>query len=262
MVTIKKPVEIEVLRQGGKILAEILNEIITQAKSGVKTIELDQLAEKLIKQKGGIPSFKNYQGRGEDVPFPTTICASVNNQLVHTPASNYQLKDGDILSIDIGMKYPNNEQGLYTDMATTVSIGKVPSLTRKLLKVTKQSLVEGISKIKEGNNLNDISRAIQGYVEAQGFSVVRQLVGHGVGYQVHEEPRVPNYVDPKNSNLELKAGMVLAIEPMVNVGDYSIKTMDDGWTVATADGKLCAHFEHTVVVTKDGFEILTKLQNP
>jgi len=258
MVTIKKPEEIKILHQGGKILAEILAEVIAQAKPEVKTIELDQLAEKLIKQKGGVPSFKNYQGRGEDIPFPTTICASVNNQLVHTPAGNYQLKDGDILSVDIGMKYPNNENGLYTDMATTVPIGKISSITRKLLKVTKQSLAEGISKIKEGNNLNDISRAIQSYVESQGFSVVRQLVGHGVGYQVHEEPRVPNYIDPKNKDLELKAGMVLAIEPMVNVGDYGIKTLDDGWTVATADGKLCAHFEHTIVVTKEGFEIITK----
>jgi len=258
MVTIKKPKEIEVLRQGGKILAGVLAELVKKAEPGLRTTELDKLAEKLIKQKGGVPSFKNYQGRGEAIPYPATICASVNNQLVHTPPSNYELKNGDILSIDLGMKYPAEGKGYFTDMATTIAIGKISPLARKLLKVTQKSLLEGIAQIKEGNNLSDISRAIQKYAESQGFSVVRQLVGHGVGYEVHEEPRIPNYVDSKYKDVKLKAGMVLAIEPMVNVGEAAVKSLNDGWTVVTADGKLCAHFEHTVVVTKDGVEILTK----
>ena len=258
MVTIKKPAEVKVLRQGGRLLAEILDQVLAHAKVGVKTIELDRLAEDLIVKKGGTPAFKNYQGRGEEKPFPTTICASVNHQLVHTPAGDYQLKAGDILTVDIGMKYPAKDPGYYTDMAKTIAIGKTSPLARKLLKVTQKSLELGIKQVKSGNHISDISRAVQTYVEAQGFSVVRQLVGHGVGYQVHEEPRVPNYIDKNQKDLELKAGMVLAIEPMVNVGDAAVRSLADGWTVVTADGKLCAHFEHTVAVTKNGTEILTK----
>ena len=258
MVTIKKPAEVKALRQGGRFLAEILDEILAYAKVGVKTIELDRLAEDLIVKKGGTPAFKNYQGRGEEKPFPTTICASVNNQLVHTPAGNYQLKVGDILTVDIGMKWPAKDPGYYTDMAKTIPIGKISPLARKLLKVTQKSLELGIKQVKSGNHISDISRAVQSYFEAQGFFVVRQLVGHGVGYQVHEEPRVPNYIDKNQKDLELKAGMVLAIEPMVNVGDAAVRSLADGWTVVTADGKLCAHFEHTVAVTKNGTEILTK----
>jgi methionyl aminopeptidase len=258
MVTIKKPKEIEILKTGGKILADVLSELVTKAKPGIKTIELDKLAEKLITQKGGIPSFKNYKSLPKELPFPTSICASVNNQLVHTPASNQQLKNGDILSIDIGMKYPAKGKGYFTDMAVTISIGKVSALTRKLIKVTKKALAIGISQIKPGNKISDISRAIQTYVEAEGFSVVRQLVGHGVGYEVHEEPRIPNYIDPKQKNPILKEGMILALEPMVNVGESAVKSLSDGWTVVTADNKLCAHFEHTVAVTKTGSEILTK----
>jgi len=254
MVTIKKPEEIATIRKGGKILAEVLNEIIKISKPGVTTIKIDQLAEKLITEKGGIPSFKNYRSHSGETPFPSTICASVNEQLVHTPASNYKLQDGDILTIDIGMKYPAKD-GFFTDMAITIPIGNIPSETQKLIEVTKESLNKGISQIKEGNKLSDISRAIQDYVEGQGFSVVRQLVGHGVGYEVHEDPRIPNYVDSKYQDLVLKAGMVLAIEPMVNVGNPAVKS--DGWTIVTDDGKLCAHFEHTVAVTKDGFKILT-----
>lgn len=259
MVTIKKPEEIEVLRQGGKILAEILAELVKMAKPGVKTIQLNKKAEVLISQRGGTPSFKNYCGEHlQDLPFPTAICASINNQLVHAPAGQEKLKNGDILSLDLGMKYPIKD-GYFTDMSTTIPIGKIPPLTRKLLKVTKQALSVGIAQVKEGNYVSDISKAIQKYVEENGFSVVRQLVGHGVGYKVHEEPRIPNYFDPQQKDVKLKAGMVLAIEPMVNVGEPAIKTLPDGWTVATADGKLCAHYEHTVVVIKDGAEVLTKI---
>lgn len=260
MITIKKPEEIEVLRQGGKILAEVLAELVRQTRPGIKTIELNQIAEELIFQKGGIPSFKNYRSQRGEPAFPTTICASVNEQIVHVPASDYQLKEGDVLNIDIGMKYPA-ENGLFTDMAVTVGVGQISQLARKLIKVTKKSLELGIAQVKEGNTINDIAKAIQDYVEGQGFSVIRQLVGHGVGYQVHEEPRIPNYVDGRDGNVKLKAGMVLAIEPMVSAGDYLIKTLEDQWSVVVADGSLGAHFEHTVVVTESGYEILTKSWN-
>jgi methionyl aminopeptidase len=195
MVTIKKPEEIEILRQGGKVLAEVLAELVKMAKPGVKTIQLDQRAEELIIQKGGAPSFKNYSAEHSDeVPLPTTICASINDQLVHAPAGEEILKNGDILSIDIGMKYPAAD-GFFTDMSTTIAIGEIEAATKKLLKVTRQSLDIGIAQVKEGNHISDISKAIQKYVESHGFSVVRQLVGHGVGYKVHEDPRIPNYYD-------------------------------------------------------------------
>jgi len=259
MVTIKTPEEINIIRQGGKILAEILAELVRQAMPGVKTIELDKLAEELMIKKGGVPAFKNYRDNESDDPFPTTICASVNNQLVHGRADEYELKEGDILSIDIGIKYPGQDAGYFTDMAVTIPIGRVPEITQKLLLITEQSLYLGIKQVKAGNRLSDISKAIQKKVEDNGFSVVRQLVGHGVGYQVHEDPKIPNYYDERNKDLILKEGMVLAIEPMVNVGKPEVITGDDGWTVITVDGSLCAHFEHTVAVTKDGAEILTQI---
>lgn len=259
MVTIKKPEEINILRQGGRILAGILNDLIKAAKPGTKTIELDQMAERLIVERGGVPAFKNYKGQADDRPFPTTICAAVNTQLVHAPAGEYALKTGDILSLDIGMKYPASDKGLFTDMTVTIPIGKISPLARKVIKVTRTSLAVGIAQAREGNYISDISRAIQNYVESEGFSVVRQLVGHGVGYEVHEDPRIPNYLDSKQPPVQLKAGLVLAIEPMVNVGHYAVKTAADGWTVVTADDNLCAHFEHTIAVTKEGCEILTAL---
>lgn len=257
MVTIKKPEEIKIIKAGGKILAGILAELEKKAQPGVTTGELDKLAEELILSSGAVPSFKNYQGYPSDPCFPTTICASVNHQLVHAPASDYILQEGDNLSIDIGMKYPA-ENGFFTDMAITVPIGRVSQLNRKLIKVTKTSLKLGIAQVRPGNYIHDISKAVQDYVESQGFSVVRDLVGHGVGYQVHEDPRIPNYIDNRQKPVVLKEGMVLAIEPMVSVGDYRIKTMEeDGWTVVMLDNSLAAHFEHTVVVTKNGVEILT-----
>ena len=258
MVTIKKPNEIKIIRQGGKILAEVLAELVKEAKPGVKTIELDQLAEKLIAEKGVCPFFKNSRSRQGEPAFPNTICASVNDQIVHVPASDYQLKAGDVLNIDIGMNYPK-DGGFFTDMAVTVAIGRSSQLARKLIKATKKSLELGIAQVKPGNRISDISRAVQENAESQGFSVIRQLVGHGVGYQVHEEPRIPNYVDKKMEDAVLQPGMVLAIEPMLSAGDYLIKTLEDQWSVVVADGSLGAHFEHTVAVTKDGAEILTSI---
>ena len=256
MVTIKSQKEIEIIRQGGGILAEVLADTVKKVAAGVKTIQLDQFAEQEIIRKGGLPSFKNYRAHEGEVAFPTTLCTSVNEQLVHVPASDYVLKDGDILNIDVGMVYPA-KGGLFTDMAVTVPVGKISQIGRKLIKVTKNSLDLGIAQVKPGNHISDISRAIQEYVESQGFSVVRQLVGHGVGYQVHEEPKIPNYIDKSQKDVELKEGMVLAIEPMVSAGDYPIKTLEDQWSVVMADGSLGAHFEHTIAVTKAGHEVLT-----
>ncbi|MDD2806946.1 MAG: type I methionyl aminopeptidase [Patescibacteria group bacterium] len=254
---IKKPEEIKVIRDGGKILAAILKQLAAAAKVGMTTIELDRMAEHLIIGAGGVPAFKHYTSDPSEPPFPSTICASVNDQLVHTPASDYVLKDGDILSIDIGMRYPGTGRGFYTDMATTVPIGKISATNRKLLKITKESLALGIKQVKPGNYVSDISKAVQDYVEANGYSVVRQLVGHGVGYEVHEEPRIPNYLDSRQPKVKLVTGMVIAIEPMVNIGGPAVKTLADGWTIVTDDGSWCAHFEHTVAVTKNGVEILT-----
>jgi len=258
MVTIKKAEEIAMIRQGGKILAGILEKLRQAAKPGVTTLEIDTLAEKLILENGGLPAFKNYKGHVDDTPFPSTICAAVNTQLVHAIPGDYVLKNGDIFSIDIGMKYPAKDPGYFTDMTITFGIGDISPLAQKVIRVTKKSLAVGLEQIREGNYLSDIGRAIQRYVESEGFSVVRELVGHGVGYGVHEDPRVPNFWDNHQSDMQLKAGMVLAIEPMVNVGHYAIKTADDGWTVVTADDNLCAHFEHTIAVTKNGCDILTQ----
>ena len=254
---IKTQAEIDTIAQGGKLLSQILDEILAAAKTGVTTKELDRIAEKRILEVGGLPAFKGYRDRSEDQPFPTTICASVNEQLVHTPANDYALKTGDMLTVDIGMRYPAKD-GYFTDMAKTIVLGEPSALAKKLMSVTRIALEKGIAAARAGNYVADIGRAIQPYVEANGFSVVRSLVGHGVGYAVHEEPRVPNYFNPKLPNVQLEAGMVIAIEPMVNAGSYEITALDDGWSIAAADGQLCAHFEHTVAITKDDPRILTQ----
>ena len=258
MVTIKTAAEIAAIKKSGQALGRILQQLGRAAKPGVTTIELDRFAEQLIRDSGGQPSFKGYRGHPNEPPFPSTICASVNEELVHTPASKRVLHDGDILSIDIGMRYPAEGRELFTDTAITVAVGAIPAATQRLLDVTRVSLECGIAQVKPGNRISDISRAVQTYVEENGFSVIRSLVGHGVGYQVHEDPRIPNFVSSKHQDMELKAGMVLAIEPMVSVGDYTVETLDDGWTIVMADGSLCAHFEHTIVVTKIGVEVLTE----
>lgn len=259
MITIKTPQEIATLREGGKKLAHILQQVLAAAQVGVTTSALDQLAERLIIEAGGVPAFKHYRDRSSDPPFPSTICASVNSQLVHTPASEYKLKSGDILTVDIGMKYPAGKGGLYTDMAQTIPIGPIPTATQQLLTVTKKALDLGIAQARVGNTVADISKAVQTHVEAHGFSVVRQLVGHGVGHAVHEDPRVPNFFDSRYPRVPLKEGMVIAIEPMVNVGDYLVETLADGWTIVPVDNSLSAHFEHTVAITKNGPLIITDL---
>ena len=255
MVTIKTQEEIIKLKDGGKILAIILNEVIKNVKKGVSTEYLEELAKKRIKEAGAEPSFLNYKNKAEDVSFPTCLCASINSAIVHGPACPKQiLRSGDVIGLDLGIKY----KGLFTDMARTVIVGKADQKAKKLIKVAKKSLEIAQKQVKPGNHISDVSRAVQVYAEKEGFGVVKSLVGHGVGYAVHEPPRIPNYVEKNQPIIELKEGMVLAIEPMLTVGDPELITADDGWTQITKDGSLTAHFENTVVVTNNGYEVITK----
>ena len=265
MIIIKKKHEIKIMRQGGKILAGILEKLIAEVKPGITTGQLEEMACILIKEAGGRPSFKGYKSRHDTKPFPTTLCTSINNEIVHAPSlPGRELKEGDIIGIDLGMEYPygnNNKNGYYTDMSKTVAVGKINKETEKLVRVSKKSLDLAINKVKPGNTLNDIGKTIQQLAEANGFSVVRELVGHGVGYDVHEEPQVPNFEikDGSMKNVILKPGLVIAIEPMINIGGWKVKIGKDGFTILTADNSLSAHFEHTVAVTENGYEILTSL---
>ena len=256
MIIIKTPSEIDIMRQGGKILAQVLAEVVNNVKPDISAIELDRLAEQLIRERGGRPSFKGY---GDDKnPFPSTLCVCLNEEVVHgIPELNKVLREGDIASLDIGMQYPA-ENGMYTDMAVTVGVGQIDTKAKKLIKATFQALEQGISQCRSGNLLSQISEAIQKTAEKEGFSVVRTLVGHGVGKEVHEDPQIPNYVGGE-SDIVLKPGMTLALEPMVNLGDYQVELLKDGWTFATKDKNLSAHFEHTVLVTEDEPEVLTGL---
>lgn len=253
-------------------MGEILEKLAKMVLPGVNTFEIDKEAERLIRSAGGKPAFKDYKGRKNDRPFPTTICACVNEELVHGIASkNKVLKEGDIFSIDIGMEYPSpkslksiksvktmSERGYFTDTAVTVAVGKIPEKTKQLLNVTRKALEIGIKQCVVGNTITDIGRAIQNYVEPQGYGIVRDLVGHGVGHAVHEEPRVPNYYNKESEKWILQPGVVIAIEPMITMGDWHIVTADDGWSVKTADNSLCAHQEHTIVITEDGPIVVTR----
>jgi len=264
MITIKKKEEIEKLREGGKILASILDKIAKEVKPGITTADLEKMACDLIKAAGGRPSFKGYQSLLDDKPFPTAFCASINDEVVHAPSLPARvLEDGDIIGLDLGMEYPykKNKNGYYTDMAITLGVGKIDKEAAELIAVTKESLELAIKKIKPGNTINDIGRTVQQFAESKGFAVVRELVGHGVGYDVHEDPRVPNYEISEKSleNAILKPGMVIAVEPMVNRGGWKVKTGPDDFTILTADESLSAHFEHTVAVTDEGHLVITEL---
>ncbi len=270
MITIKKENEIVLLRQGGKILGQILKQLISEVSPGVTTGHLEQMADFLIKKSGGRPSFKGFKSDKDDKPYPTTLCTCINDEVVHAPSlPSRELKSGDIITIDVGMEfpfYPKNlaggsvKNGYYTDMAVTVAVGKVSREAQKLIKITRQALMLGIDQVRPGNSLNNIGKTIEKYVKANNFSVVRDLVGHGVGYDLHEDPQVPNYDLSYSKKIILKPGMVLAIEPMVNTGDWRIREGSDGLTILTADGSLSAQFEHTVLVTENGYEILTKYE--
>ncbi|MGM7637273.1 type I methionyl aminopeptidase [Bacillus sp. Hm123] len=247
MIICKTPREIEIMREAGRIVALTHKELQKHISPGITTKELDEIAEKFIKQHDAIPSFKGYNG------FRGSICASVNEELVHGIPGDRVLKEGDIISLDIGANY----RGYHGDSAWTYPVGLIAPETQKLLEVTEDSLFIGLQEAKPGERLSNISHAIQTYVESNGFSIVREYVGHGVGQDLHEEPQIPHY-GPPGKGPKLKPGMVLAIEPMVNAGSRYVKTLGDNWTVVTQDGKMCAHFEHTVAITESGFEILTK----
>jgi methionyl aminopeptidase len=246
VVTLKSPREIEIMRASGKITSRVLAGLMKAARPGMTTGELDSLAERGIRDAGGIPTFKGYNG------FPGSICASVNDEVVHGIPGTRQLCDGDLLSIDIGTTL----DGYVSDSAVTIPIGNVSQTAQRLLEVTRECLTAGIAQMKRGRRLGDIGAAVQAHAEAHGFGVVRELVGHGVGRAMHEEPQVPNYGEA-GTGLELRAGLVLAIEPMITQGGPKVRILEDGWTVVTADGKLAAHFEHTIAVTEDGPQILT-----
>ena len=246
MINIRSRQEIEYMRQAGQIVARIHERLSAMIQPGVTTEELDKMAEKTILENDAIPAFKGYGG------FPASICSSVNHQVVHGIPGPIRLVEGDIISIDTGVLY----NGYYGDAAKTYPVGRVSQRAHDLICVTRQSFYEGIRFAREGFRLSDISHAIQQYVETEGFSVVRKYVGHGIGTAMHEDPQIPNYGEP-DKGPRLKAGMVLAIEPMINEGTYHVKVLPDGWTVVTADGKLSAHYEHTVAVTDGDPEILT-----
>ncbi|MDR6727291.1 methionyl aminopeptidase [Paenibacillus amylolyticus] len=248
MIIGKSETELGLMREAGRIVAETHRLLAEHISPGITTGELDHMAEQFILSQGAVPSFKGYNG------FPASVCASVNEELVHGFPGKRKLNEGDIVTFDIGAQY----QGYHGDSAWTYPVGRISEEARRLLDVTEASLYAGLAQVKPDVRLFTISHAIQKYIEDAGFSVVREYVGHGIGANLHEEPKIPNYGLPDRGP-RLKAGMVLAIEPMVNVGRRYVKTLEDNWTVVTVDGSLCAHFEHTVAVTPDGMEIFTKL---
>lgn len=272
---IKSPAEIDAIRQGGKILAKILKTLISQVKPGTNTADLEEVMLKMVADAGGRPAFKDYP-MGGSIFFPSAICASINDEVVHgSSIPGRILKAGDIIDIDIGMEWPVRPEirkeldlplnshsklgGFYSDMCETVAVGKVSDEVKRLLKVTKECLNIGLDKARPGNTLNDIGSAIQKHAETAGYGVVRDLVGHGVGYQAHEAPDVYHYAIDNNSstNLELKEGMVICIEPMINMGTHKVKMAKNGYAIITADGSLSAHFEHTLAIGPKGADILT-----
>ncbi|HEU4965579.1 MAG TPA: type I methionyl aminopeptidase [Bacilli bacterium] len=248
MIVSKSEAELDLMREAGRIVALTHQELQRAVQPGITTKELDQIADEFIRKQGALPSFKGYHG------YPASICASVNDVIVHGIPGDLTLQEGDIISIDIGA----NIHGFHGDSAWTYAVGEISETARKLLDVTEASLYKGLEQAREGNRLSDIGHAVQTYVESHGFSVVREFVGHGIGRQMHEDPSIPNYGPPAKGP-RLKKGMTLAIEPMVNVGRFHTRTLQDDWTVVTADGLLSAHFEHTVAVGENGPEILTKL---
>lgn len=248
MVILKSRQEIEKMRKSNVLVAVILEELKKKIRPGVKTIELDRLSEELALRKGARPAFKGYRG------YPYSLCTSVNSEVVHGMPSERELKEGDIISLDFGILHG----GYYGDAAVTVPVGQITPAAKRLLAVTEEALYRGIAEARAGNRIGDISAAIQGHAEAAGFSVVRDLVGHGIGRSLHEDPQVPNY-GTSGRGIELKTGMVFAIEPMVNEGTYRVDVLRDGWTVVTADGKLSAHFEHSVAITENGPVILSRI---
>lgn len=248
MERLKSPEEIKTLAEGGRLLAQGVERVLEAARPGVTTDELDAIFQEYAKSVDATPSFLNYKG------FPKAICACVNDEVVHAIPGDRALEEGNVFTVDCGLIY----HGLYTDMARTVAIGEITDEARNLMETTREALALATKAIRVGNRIGDIGAAVQGLAESRGYSVVRALVGHGVGYAVHEDPAVPNFGEP-GSGSELRPGLVIAIEPMINIGGPDVVVDDDGWTVRTADGTLSAHFEDTIAVTEDGPQILTQL---
>jgi methionyl aminopeptidase len=249
VIQLKSAREVELMAQGGKILAATIETLRAAVRPGISTGELDTIAEEFIRShEGAVPAFKGLYG------FPGSICASLNNEIVHgIPSPKRVLKEGDIVSLDVGVGY----KGYFTDSATTVAVGTISAEAQRLLDVTQRALAAGIDAAVLGNHIGDIGAAVQSVVEASGFTVVRDLVGHGIGVEFHEEPQVPNYGKPKRRE-RLSPGLTIAIEPMVNVGGPATKTLPDRWTIVTLDGSLSAHFEHTIAITENGPRVLTR----
>lgn len=276
MLSLKLPEEIRALREGGRRLAAILAQLVKATRPGVTTGALEDLANSLIMAVGGATAFKNYP-MGGGIFFPSTLCISINDEVVHgSSLPSRSIQSGDIVDLDIGMAWPVTEAlrkkfrlprnpqtahgGFFTDMCVTVGVGKISAAAKKLLQVTQECLERGIKAAKPGQRLNDIARAISSHAEKHGYGVVRDLVGHGVGYLAHEKPDVMNFIIDERApeNIRLEPGLVIAIEPMINAGDWRVKVADNDYTILTADGSLSAHFEHTVVITESGAEILTQ----
>ncbi|MFZ5776444.1 MAG: type I methionyl aminopeptidase [Thermodesulfobacteriota bacterium] len=248
-IILKSPEEIAILREANQIVAQTLAMLAARIEPGCTTLHLDTLAEKHCRQSGAEPAFKGYRG------FPGSLCVSINEQVVHgIPSKKCVVRNGDVVSIDFGVRY----RGYYGDAAVTVAVGEVDQRRRQLLEVTRESLLRGIEAARVGNRINDISKAVQAHVEGNGFSVVRQFVGHGIGSQLHEAPEIPNYAKAERTP-KLLPGMVLAIEPMVNMGGHEVEVLRDGWTVVTRDRKPSAHFEHSIAITEDGPLVLSAL---
>ncbi len=248
MITLKSMRELEIMREASRVVAEVLQELRPRCRAGVTTAELDRIAEEYTSKRGALPAFKGYRG------FRHALCASVNQEVVHGIPGDRELRDGDIIGLDYGVLY----EGYYGDSAITVPIGKVTPEVEALLRTTEESLYLGIKQMTDGNHVSDISRAIQTHAESHGYSVVKELGGHGIGKRLHEDPMVLNYV-ANGRGIKLRPGLVLAVEPMVNMGTDQVRILSDGWTVVTVDGKPSAHFEHTVAITDNGPEILTRV---
>lgn len=247
MIVLKSKAEVEKMRRANQVVVEVMKTLGAMVQPGVTTQDLDRVAEDLIRKRGGTPAFKGYRG------FPATLCTSINDEVVHgIPSDKRILKEGDVVSVDCGVVL----DGFYGDHAITFAVGQIAPRTQRLLEITQEALMKGIEKMVVGNRLGDVGAAVQAHVESEGFGVVRDYVGHGIGRNLHEEPQVPNYGEA-GSGLRLKAGMVLAIEPMINEGTGAVKLLSDDWTVVTADGKASAHFEHSVAITENGPDILS-----
>lgn len=257
MISLKTSKELHLMRQGGRIGAEVLDELIEMVRPGLTTLEIEKKAEELLSKNNTQPAFKNYSPDSSNKKYPAALCVSVNDELVHGIPSKRILADGDIITLDLGVYY----KGYYTDMAKTIGVGEISNRDKKLITVTREALITAIENLKDRIRLGDISFLIQKIIEDQGFSVIRDCVGHGIGKEIHEEPSVPNFGKP-GTGILLKSGMTLAIEPMASAGSPNVKVKDDGWTITTADRSQSAHFEDTIAIEKNGYQVLTALIKP